>query len=196
VNAEASIRAVFESVLDDGTPYRHPNAPVAIVATKGRCVHVRLSGSPEWIDLVEQLIGDGKPCSEFRLEGRDLYARLKTPEQRAADDAAIDYDDAHGELHTWGIPDFEAPAKTARKKEPKRGPLEAAIAEYVEGSNERTFARLDLLADVREALERKGHTVRMDNLARCLNTRIIGTLLKRVPDTDGEQLELIEENDE
>jgi hypothetical protein len=119
VNVEAQIRAVFESRLADGTPWQHPNAPISIVATKGRCVHVRLSGAPDWTYLAFDLLGDGNPCAEFRLEGRNLFARLKTPEQLAADDAAIDFDDAHGELftHTW--PEFEGPPKPAKQKRRK-----------------------------------------------------------------------------
>src|ERR1039458_9997428 len=91
VNAEALIRAKFENVLADGTPWRHPNAPIVIAETKGRCVKVYLSGSPTHAGLAEDLLGDCNPCSEFRLDGRTLYARLKTAEQLAADDAAVDY---------------------------------------------------------------------------------------------------------
>lgn len=193
MNAEAAIRRVFEDVLDDGTPWRHPNAPILVMEVKGRCVRVALSGAPTWADLAHELLGATGACEEFRLVGRDLYARMKTPEQRAADAAAIDYDDAHGEFCTHGFPDLGSMLvkKAAQPtKAKKHGPLYTAIADHIEASGETTFMRGDLLAEVRASLEKDGREVRSDNLARTLDKQIIGTLLEVVPDTDGGELQL------
>ena len=193
MNAEARIQEVFESVLDDGTPWRHPNAPITIVATKGRCVHARLSGTPEWSRLFEDLLSYGGPCTEFRLEGRDLFARLKTPEQIAADGAAMDYDEAHGELATYAYPDFEAPAAKPKKREKdKRGPIERALEEYIRESGETTFVRRSLLEAVRGQLKADGREVRIDSLGRTFDTKIVGRVLNEIEGTDGEEFSLIE----
>lgn len=200
MNAEERIKRAFESVHDDGTPWRHRNAPVTVIKAIGRCVHMRLSGEPVWSDLADDLLGDGMPCSEFRLEGRDLYVRVKTDAQLEADYAAMDYDDAHDgpigtrmPTHEWPYiePVSDKPRKPAKRK--TRGPLETAIADHIEASGEVRFMRRDLLADVRAALEKDGREVRSDSLARCLDTRFIGKTLDVVPDTDGEQLELLDE---
>ena len=197
MNAEARLRQVFEFAYADGTTYRHPNAPIVVAEVKGRCVRVMLSGSPRWDELAEDLLGNGNPCEEFRLEGQSLYARIKAPEQFAADAAAADFDEAHGELRTHGFPDSNAtPAKTKAgkpAKERKRGPLYTAIADHIKASGESSFMRRDLLADVKEALERDGRDVRADNLARALDTQIVGTLLDVVPDSEGEELTIRDE---
>ena len=77
--------------VNDGRKMR----PARVIERKGRCIHIRFGEAPSWTDLAFDLLGAGNPCEEFRLDGKDLYARLKTAEQIAADDAAIDYDEAN-----------------------------------------------------------------------------------------------------
>jgi hypothetical protein len=192
VNVEAQIRAVFESVLTDLTPWKHPNAPIVILKTKGRCVHVGLSGAPRWCDLAADLLGAGRPCEEFRLIGRDLYARMKTPEQLAADDAALEYDETHEELHTWGGFENIAEEKAAKSKPKKdiRGKWEKLLEEFIRETGESRFVRLALLEDARDALKKKGHEIRLDNLNRELK-KLVG----RVLEPDGEDEYTLKEDD-
>ena len=196
MNPANIIRRVFESVLDDGTPWRHQNAPVTILATKGRCVRVSLSGSPCWSDLALDLL----PVCEFpfRLVGRELYAKVKTPAQMEADDLAAEYDEHHGEFDTYGFPDLSmmlVKKTSAPKRERTLGPVAKAISKHIEESTEKTFNRYNLVAAVKKALEEDGRDVRADSIARTLNTQILGTLLEIVPDTDGEELRLKEDDD-
>lgn len=188
--ALARFHSKFNAVLDDGTPYRHPNAPISLVATKGRCVHFRLSGEPSWSDLAEELTRNGGPCEEFRLEGRDLYARLKTEAQLTADDAAFDIDEAHpariGDwtLRTWGVPDFESkPAPKGKAEKDTRGKWEKALEKFIFDSGEETFTRLSMLETARDALAEKGQSIRLDNLNREFK-KLIGRVIEEVADDE------------
>lgn len=194
MNVEAQIRAVFESVLADGSPWKHPNAPVYVVKTAGRCVHVGLSGEPRWCDLAADLLGAGRPCEEFRLVGRDLYVRMKTSEQLAADDAALEYDETHDELHTWGGFENIVEERAAAKSKPKkdiRGKWEKLLEEFIRETGETRFVRLALLEDARDAFKKKGHEIRLDNLSRELK-KLVG----RVLEPDGDEYTLKATTDE
>lgn len=188
-----TIRRVFENVLDDGTPWRHPNAPIHVRAVKGRCVHAGLSGTPRWAELAELLTGPGMPCEEFRLEGRELYVRVKTDAQRAADDAALEFDEANGELFT--CPDFAnlvsaADEQLVRSRKEKRGKWEKLLEDFIRASGETAFTRLSLLQDACEAFNKAGQTIRLDNLNRELK-KLIGRVLEATP--DGEEFTVISE---
>lgn len=199
MNPEALLRKHFEPLaLTDGTTLPQPYRILRVLEVKGRCIRVELSGAPAWADLASDLIGSAGPCEEFRLSGQYLYARMKTPAQIEADADAFEYDQAHGELNTHGLPDLASllAKKSARPQKPKkRGPLYTAIADHIEASGEATFIRADLLADVREALEEEGREVRSDSLARTLDTQIVGSLLEVVPDSEGRKLRVIETED-
>jgi hypothetical protein len=81
--------------------------PAAIVATKGRTLHARRKFGvfAPFAELARDLLGTGKPCDQFTVNGEDLYARLKTISQVCADNAAIGYDDNYlGIDHIIGQP--------------------------------------------------------------------------------------------
>lgn len=173
MNPEARIRAVFEGVLDDGSPWQHPTYRIRRVnAVKGRCVHVTLGDRyqsagkpPRWSDLAHELLGPSGPCDSFRLDGWDLYASMKTDAQLDADaDAWEQFDSKLGignGLHTceWGDAETEKPAK------PKAGgKWEALLETHIRESGATTFARLALLSDAQEAFEKDGKKIRLDNL--------------------------------
>lgn len=67
-----------------------------ILDSEGRCIRVQVTGTRlNWHQLAEGLLGTGRPCEEFRVEGNFINARLKTSEQLTADDLASDIDEKY-----------------------------------------------------------------------------------------------------
>jgi hypothetical protein len=193
----------FLSVAGDST------ATPQIVATKGRCIRVHVTGAAfTWHDKAELLLGACNPVEEFRIDGNCIVARLKTAAQIEADNAAFDIDEVNGELKTYW-PFFDEDAKpaaprtkseiAASKKKTKVVP-EGKAAPAVLRVMERDYPldavdREELISLTKATLE-PDVDARGDDRRRKYIKQAIDALVKRgflrVCGEDDEQLELIE----
>lgn len=198
MNAEARLRAAFEWTGADGSSNGHPTLRVRKVnKVTGRYVHATLrdryqsqGAPPAWSDLAAWLLGGaGQVCESINVVGWDLFACVKTDEQIAADDNALDYDEANGRTYDccdWGDSEEKPAAKT------KPGKWELMLEEFIRGYGETTFSRLALLGDARDAFAEKGKKIRLDNLGRELK-KLIGRVVEPIEGSDDE-LKVIGEN--